>query len=234
MYEELLRHIPLIRIIARQMSIHFTSCLDLDDMVNAGFIGLIDAAKKFNQSRGIKFTTYAEFRIRGAILDELRSYDWAPRLMRRKRNLLLNVRTSLEQDLERPAKEEEIAKFLNLKLEKLQELMNQANEISFISLEEFLEVKDNDLTLWKIITNSKGENFLNDIYMKEVGQILAKAINELSANEKLVISLYYYNELSMKKVGEIIGLSQGRIAQIHAVAILKLRQGLKKRLGEDG
>lgn len=233
--ELILEYVPLIKFIAHRMAVRLPSHIDVSDLVNAGVIGLMDALEKFDPSRETQFKTYAEFRIRGAILDELRSRDWVPRSIRRKVNLLADAYAHLEQDLGRPAKDEEVAQSLSLELEEFQELLQQAGGVSLISLDGLSgrgkETGETGRALWEAMADPKGEDFMANIHLEEVKQILANAIDELLPKERLVISLYYHEELTMKEIGEVLKVTESRISQLHTKAILRLRGRLRKKTG---
>lgn len=219
--DEILNYIPLVKFIAYRMVVRLPSYIDVNDLINAGVIGLMDALEKFDSSRENQFKSYAEFRIRGAILDELRSRDWVPRSIRRKVNLLADVQVHLERELGRPAEDEEVAQYLSLELKKFQELIQQASEVFLITLDETNERAREDLV------DPKGEAFLVNIYLEEVKQILANSIDELSPKERAMVSLYYYGELTMKEIGELLKVTESRISQLHTNAILHLQKKLK-------
>lgn len=229
----ILEYVPLIKFIAHRMAVRLPSHIEVSDLINAGVIGLMDALDKFDPSRETQFKTYAEFRIRGAILDELRSRDWVPRSIRQKVNLLADAYATLEQKLGRPAEDEEVAQSLSLELEEFQKLLQQASEVSIFSLDKFSEREketEDDTTsrhLWEVVVDPKGEDFLNNVFKKEIKQILANAIDELSPKERVVISLYYHEELTMKEISEVLEVTESRISQLHTKAILKLRNKLR-------
>ena len=219
--DEILNYIPLVKFIAYRMVVRLPSYIDVNDLINAGVIGWLTSLEKFDSSRENQFKSYAEFRIRGAILDELRSRDWVPRSIRRKVNLLADVQVHLERELGRPAEDEEVAQYLSLELKKFQELIQQASEVFLITLDETNERAREDLV------DPKGEAFLVNIYLEEVKQILANSIDELSPKERAMVSLYYYGELTMKEIGELLKVTESRISQLHTNAILHLQKKLK-------
>lgn len=235
--ELILEYVPLVKFIARRMAVRLPSHIDVNDLVNAGVIGLMDALDKFDPSKETQFKTYAEFRIRGAILDELRSRDWVPRSIRRKVNLLADAYAHLEQNLGRPAEDKEVAEFLGIKLEEFQKLLHQASGMSFLSLDELSERGeknngDSSRALWEAIVDPKGEKFLDNIHTEEVKQILASAIDKLPEKEKKVIELYYHEELTMKEIGKVLKIKESRISQLHTKAILRLRGKLRGERGD--
>ncbi|MDY6855109.1 MAG: FliA/WhiG family RNA polymerase sigma factor [Thermodesulfobacteriota bacterium] len=216
---------PLIKYIASRIAFRLPPNIDIDDVITSGIIGLIDAIDKFDPQRGVKFRTYAEFRIRGAMLDELRSLDMTPRSIRYNARKLEEAQTELEHKLGRPPSNEEIAERLGMKVEKIHEIINQANGVSFISLDElgysFEDGQERDI-----------DTLLNDylldpalrLKIKETKDIVAEAIEELDEKPRLVITLYYYEELTMKEIGTILGVTESRVSQLHSHALKQLRK----------
>jgi RNA polymerase sigma factor for flagellar operon FliA len=196
-------------------------------LINAGIIGLIEAVEGFDPSRDNKFITYAEFRVKGAVLSELRSQDFLSRSNRKKARELEETYLRLEQKLGRKAKDEEIAEEMGLSLDELYEL-KQISAISLVSLEElgysFREEKER---LMSYLVNSK-QDVLAMARVKEIEEAIAKAIDELPDKERLVISLYYWDELTMKEIGKVLEITESRVSQIHTQAILHLRGKLKR------
>jgi RNA polymerase sigma factor FliA len=185
---------------------------------------LIDAIDKFVADRGVKFKTYAEFRIRGAMLDYLRRQDWAPRSMRRKEKELTQVFRQLEQKNKRPATHEEAAEALGIGMEDFGELLYKARGLSLLSLnrpkaDEEDEVKE----LGEFIPDDAEKNPHEILQKQEVRDMMAHQIDALPEKERMVVSLYYYNELTMKEVGKILGVTESRVSQLHSAAILRLK-----------
>ena len=216
---------PLIKYIAGRIAFRLPPNIDIDDVITSGIIGLIDAIDKFDPQRGVKFRTYAEFRIRGAMLDELRSLDMTPRSIRYNARKLEEVRTELEHKLGRAPSNEEAAERLGMKVEKINEIINQANGVSFISLEElgysFEDGKERDL-------DTLLNEYLLDpslrLRINEIKEIIAEAIKELDEKQRLVITLYYYEELTMKEIGMVLGVTESRVSQLHGIALKQLRK----------
>ncbi|MBI2875375.1 MAG: FliA/WhiG family RNA polymerase sigma factor [Candidatus Tectomicrobia bacterium] len=231
----ILKYAPLIKFIAHRIAVRLPSHIEVNDLINAGIIGLMDAVEKFDPAREIQFKTYAEFRIRGAILDELRSRDWVPRSVRRKSNLLADTYARLERELGRPAEDEEIARALRISLEEFRTILNQVNGVSLISLDELLAAPDgeNGRPLWETLSDLSEDDPSWKVNLHEVKCFLAKAIDELTPKERMVISLYYYEELTMKEIGEVLQVTESRVSQLHAKAILRLRGKIRRWMGED-
>ncbi len=217
---------PLVKYIAERLAARLPSSIEVDDLINTGVLGLIDAIDKFVPDRGVKFKTYAEFRIRGAMLDYLRQQDWAPRSMRRKERELAQVFHRLEQQLQRPATHEEAAAAMGITMEEFNELLYKARGLSLLSLNRpGGEVEDDDEAreLGEYIPDEPEKSPFELLRKQEVREILARKIDELPEKESLVLKLYYFNELTMKEVGKILGVTESRVSQLHSAAVLRLR-----------
>lgn len=216
---------PLVKYIAERLSARLPSSIEVEDLINTGVIGLIDAIDKFVVDRGVKFKTYAEFRIRGAMLDYLRRQDWAPRSMRRKERELSGVFRELEQRLKRAATHEEAAAAMGLPMAEFTDLLYKARGLSLLSLnraktdagdEEIKELGDS-------IPEDQDKSPFELLKKQEVRDLLATQIDNLPEKECMVVSLYYFSELTMKEVGNILGVTESRVSQLHSAAILRLR-----------
>jgi RNA polymerase sigma factor for flagellar operon FliA len=231
-----LEHTPLIRYIVNRIAVRLPSHIDLDDLHNTGVIGLMDAIEKYDPDKNCKFKTYAEFRIKGAILDQLRSLDWVPRSVRQKGRRLERAYGEVEQRLGRSATEDEVADSLGLQLDKLQELVNQVRGISLVNLEEIRNGgQDGDRTgsYADVVEDVNAENPYSTLKLQEMKQIVADTIATLPEKERLVISLYYYEDLNMKEIGNILGITESRVCQIHTKSVLRLRSKLKNTLEQS-
>ncbi len=225
-----LEHTPLIRYIVNRIAVRLPSHIDLDDLHNTGVIGLMDAIEKYDPEKNCKFKTYAEFRIKGAILDQLRSLDWVPRSVRQKSRRLERAFGEVEQRLGRSASEDEVADSLGLQIEKFHELMNQVRGISLVNLEEIRGTNsdgDRTGTFADIVEDVHSENPFASLKLSEMKQLIAGTIATLPEKERLVISLYYYEDLNMKEIGGILGITESRVCQIHTKAAIRLRGKLK-------
>ncbi len=223
---------PLVKYIAERLSARLPASIDVEDLISTGVLGLIDAIDKFVPDRGVKFKTYAEFRIRGAMLDYLRRQDWAPRSMRRKERELAQVFRQLEQKLKRPATHEEAAEAMGLTMEEFNNLLYKARGLSLLSLNRPSGEVDDDeeaRELGEYIPDDPDKNPFELLKKQEVRELLARKIDELPEKEAMVIKLYYFNELTMKEVGKILGVTESRVSQLHSAAILRLR-GLLEEL----
>ena len=226
-------YLPYVKRIVQRLAVHLPSTVDIDDLMNVGVIGLIQAVDRYDPKRDIKFMTYAIFRIKGAVLSELRARDFLSRSNRRKIRELESVYMRLEQKLGREADDEEIARELGVDLEQVYRT-KQMSSISFISLEELgVSSRDEKEKLLSYLVNNE-DDALSMTKLKELKEAMAQAIKQLPEKERLVISLYYLDELTMKETGKVLGITESRVSQIHSQAILHLRTKLRKqKLLED-
>ncbi len=220
----MLQYAPLIKYIATRMALRLPPHISLDDLISSGMIGLLDAIKKFDPLKNINFKTYAEFRIRGAILDELRSLDWIPRSIRKKSSQLEKAYVSLQKELGRPAETEEVAQSLGLTLEEYYHLLDETKGISLLDIDSVRKnlPKIAEDELYEILQDESARDPFISVHFAELREILMKALECLPDKGKLLISLYYYEELTMKEIGEIMGYTESRISQMHTQAILHL------------
>ena len=226
--EIILNYLPLVKFVANRIASRLPSQVETDDLINAGILGLVDAIEKFDETRKIKFKTYAEFRVKGAILDELRALDWVPRSIRQKAHRLEQAYTELEGRLGRPAADYEVVDFLGVTFEEFYDLMREASGISLISLDELRHEGDenSDRNLLDFLANPDELDPAQLLNLDQVYQLVADAIDELPEKERLVVSLYYNDELTMKEIGAILSITESRVSQIHTKAILRLRTKL--------
>ena len=223
-----LMYIPLVRYVAERIASRLPPQVELDDLINAGAIGLLDAVGKFDPSKGVKFKTYAELRIRGSILDELRSMDWVPRTLRHKMRKLEEAFRQVEKTLGRPAKDEEVAQYMGISMEKFYKLLDSTVSIPLFSLEEIqFTINGNGITMLDFLTDESFEDPITHCGLIELRDHLAEAIDKLPEKEKHVVSLYYYDELTMKEIGVILGVSESRVCQLHSKVMIHLRAQLK-------
>lgn len=230
--ELILHYTPLIKYIASRLASRLPPQVSLDDLISSGIIGLIDAIDKFDLEKNVQFKTYAEFRIKGAMLDELRSLDWVPRSVRRKSAELERAYNTLEKKFGRPAKDEEIAQFLNISLDSFHKLLDETKSVTFMDI-EILRQKSPDTSSSDFISDlfsADAHDPFAAINLAELRNMLAQAIESLPEKERLTVSLYYYNELTMKEIGQVLGYTESRISQMHSKAMLRLRTRLKKAL----
>ncbi len=226
-----LEHAPLIRYIVNRIAVRLPSHIDLDDLHNTGVIGLMDAIDKYDPSKNCKFKTYAEFRIKGAILDQLRSLDWVPRSIRQKSRRLEQAYAEVEQRLGRSATDGEIAESLGLELDEFHFLVDQVRGVSMVNLDELRAGSDSDQPMYgDIFEDVKAENPFASLKSREMRQAVADCISSLPEKERLVISLYYYEDLNMKEIGSVLGITESRVCQIHTKAVSRLRSKLRSLL----
>jgi RNA polymerase sigma factor for flagellar operon FliA len=220
---------PRVRYIANRIASRLPSHVDLGDLISCGVIGLIDAIEKFDPSKNVKFETYAEFRIRGAILDELRSMDWVPRSVRQKASQLEKTYHALQGELGRPATEEDVAGSLNISVEEVHFLIGEASGVSVLSLDELWECgfQEDGINYSMDALASESDNPGQSFAWQQVREVMAEAIEALPEKERLILSLYYHEELTMKEIAQILEITESRVSQIHTKAVLRLRGKLR-------
>ncbi|MCC6276705.1 MAG: FliA/WhiG family RNA polymerase sigma factor [Oligoflexia bacterium] len=230
----ILEFAPLIKFIAQKIAVRLPSNIELDDLISSGVIGLMDAIEKYDPTRDNKFKTYAEFRIRGAILDELRAQDWVPRSVRDKAKLLDRTYSSLEQAKGRSATDEEVAAELKMTMEEFYDLVNQVRPVSLLSIDDSNTFSNVDKkSILNILESCRINSPFNQLNLKSVKEIVAKAIEELPEKQRLVLSLYYYEDLNLKEIGRILDVTESRVSQLHAQAVTRLRSKLSVQLEES-
>ena len=218
----------LVKYVAGRLSAGLPNHIEQADLVSYGMFGLIDAIDKFEPSRGNRFETYAMSRIRGSIIDELRSIDWVPRSLRAKARAVERAYTKLEHDLLRTPTDVEVAEELNTTEEELQDVFTQISFFGLVALEETLAVgadRSEAVTLGDTIADP-GLGPVGAFEVEETKQILAQALNRLPGREKLVLTLYYYESLTLGEIGGILGLTESRVCQIHTKGVIQLRSRL--------
>jgi RNA polymerase sigma factor for flagellar operon FliA len=221
----LLEHLSTVRYLARRIHERLPQHVELDDLISAGVVGLIDAASKFDHTKKVQFKSYAQFRIRGAILDSLRTLDWSPRELRRKGRAVEEAIRSVTQKLGRVPSEQEIAREMELSLGDYQQLLGELKglEIGSLHMERTEDSGDEELAY---IPGSPDEDPLFRCLQGEMKQRLTDAIEELPEKERMVLTLYYYEELTMKEIGLTLGVVESRVSQIHSSAVVRLRAAL--------
>ena len=219
------KYSPLIKYVAGKISIGMPQSIEFDDLVSYGVFGLIDAISKFDPNRGIKFKTYAMTRIRGAIFDELRSIDWIPRSIRQKAKQIEQVITDLENKLGRTVEDDEIAQELGISMDEFQGLLNKLSGTSLLSLNDIWYLGDDSDELSILETMEAPENMNPDILIEkeEIRDYIIDAIKKLPDKEKKVIVLYYYEDLTLKEIGDVLEVTESRVSQLHTKAIMRLR-----------
>jgi RNA polymerase sigma factor FliA len=223
--------LPLVKYIAGRLAIGLPRSVEMDDLINAGVVGLIDAHHNFDTEKGVKFETYASLRIRGAILDELRGMDWVPRSTRARSREIERAIAKLEGALGRTPTETELAAGLGVELVDYYQMIDDVSSASLLSLDEVSYGEDDDRPVPLIDTlRAHGQpSALTDLERDEMRDLLADSLGELTEQERLVVALYYYEELTLKEIGQVLELSESRVSQLHTKAVLSLRAKLRKR-----
>ncbi|MXS86273.1 RNA polymerase sigma factor FliA [Nitrosomonas sp. HPC101] len=218
---------PLVKRIAYHMMARLPASVQVDDLIQAGMIGLLDAINRYEGSYGRQFESYAAQRIRGSILDELREADWLPRSLRRKMRQIETAMRALEQRLGRLPGEQEIANELNLPLAEYQEMLQEAGGGQLIYYEDFQDGEE-DHFLDHLCGNQSNEP-LDQLLEKNLRELLVAAIEKLPVKEKLVMGMYYEQEMNLREIGKVLGVSESRICQLHTQAISRLRTRLRDK-----
>jgi len=224
--EILLSYVHIVKYIAQRMIPSYRGYLELDDLMNYGIIGLMDAIEKFDPSMGVKFETYASLRVKGAIIDQLRKLDWIPRGIRKKVKNIMECYEMIEAQSGKPATDDEVAAKLNMSVEELRKVLDESYTFNVISLDEQIM----NAVKWDNNLQAEDTNPEHKYAAKELKEILAEAIEELNDKERMVITLYYYEELTLKEIGKVLGVSESRISQILSKTLLKLRAKLERLL----
>jgi RNA polymerase sigma factor for flagellar operon FliA len=221
-------YLPYVNRIVNRIAVHLPPSVEIDDLVNVGIIGLIQAIERYDPTRDNKFITYAVFRIKGAVLSELRSRDFLGRTTRRKIRDLEKAYVRLEQKLGREVEDEEVASEMDMDLDQFYQVKRMSS-ISFISFEEigYTSKEEKELLLGDLISGDK-DDALSLTTMKEIKSTIAKAIEALPEKERLVVSMYYSDELTMKEIGKVLSITESRVSQIHTQAVIHLRAKLRR------
>ena len=226
----LLEQLPQVRYIARRIHDRLPPHVQLDDLVQAGILGLIEALHKFDPSKNVELRSYAKYRIQGAILDSLRELDWSPRPLRKKARQLEQAHQRLRARLGRPATEPEVALELGIELKELHHLQGELRGLDLGSLQDEFGEGGQDYESNTPHTGSPGDEPFSKCLQGEVKELLSQAISELPPRERQVLALYYYEELTMKEVGAVLGVGEARVSQIHSAALVRLRARMRDLL----
>ncbi|MFO7653881.1 MAG: FliA/WhiG family RNA polymerase sigma factor [Candidatus Krumholzibacteriia bacterium] len=229
------RYARIVKYVAGRMAVGLPHYVEFNDLISAGLLGLIQAIDHFDHERGIKFETYAIPRIRGSILDELRSQDWFPRSLRRKAKQLEEAYSVLEARLGRPATDAEIARELDIPVEDLDELLGEVAVATIMSLDADASAEDSEqsTSLGEYLADPRSDEVEHVLAQQEMKQLIARRLSELPEKEQLVLVLYYYEELTLKEIGEILDVTESRVCQIHTKAILRLRGKIERHEGKQ-
>ncbi|SOD64607.1 RNA polymerase, sigma 28 subunit, SigD/FliA/WhiG [Streptomyces zhaozhouensis] len=228
--EQLILHYsPLVKYVAGRVSVGLPPNVEQADFVSSGVFGLIDAIEKFDPTRSIKFETYAITRIRGAMIDELRALDWIPRSVRQKARAIERAYATLEASLRRTPTEPEVAKEMDVTLEELHGVFSQLSLANVVALEELLHAGEGGgdrLSLMDTLEDTAADNPVEVAEDRELRRLLARAVNTLPDREKTVVTLYYYEGLTLAEIGAVLGVTESRVSQIHTKSVLQLRAKL--------
>ena len=224
----IIEYAPLVKFIAYKIASRLPPNIEVDDLISCGVIVLMDAIDKFDPTRDNKFKTYAEFRIRGSILDELRSQDWVPRSVRDKTKVLERAFSKLERQLGRPATDEEMCKELDVDLDAFHQLLNEIKSVSLLNIDDTHNVHNGDKRLMSsLMEDRRGLNPFSAVSYKSLQTAIKEGIRSLPEKQKLVLSLYYFEDLNLKEIGDVLSVTESRVSQLHTQAILRLRSRLK-------
>ena len=226
--ELILKHMPMVRYLVSRISPQLPPHLDQQDLMSAAVVGLINAADRFDPGRGVLFKTFAEQHIRGTIIDELRSYDVLSRTMRDKYKKLTRLMVSLEHQLGRNPTSEEVAHSLGIGMDEYYSLLDDVHVFSFISLDDSWDDDEgNSLCLTDVLCESNAKSPQQQVMMMQLTEALGRAVDSLPEKDRLVVTLYYNEDLNLKEIGEILGLTESRISQILSQAMARLRSKMK-------
>ena len=225
------RYLSLVKYNAERIWSRLPDGVELDDLISAGIFGLLDAIEAFDLGRGVKFETYCVPRIRGAMLDELRTMDWVPRLVRSKASKMEAGRKALEATLGRPPKPEELAEKLGIPLDQIDSYMGEATAVNLVSLNKKWYETDSykDVREIYILEDKKAEDPTGRLQNRDLMKLVTRGLNR---NERLIVILYYYEEMTMKEIGATLNLSESRVSQMHSSIVARLQAHLAKRKGE--
>ena len=222
---------PLIKFIAKRIAVKLPPNIELDDLMSSGVIGLMDAIDKYDPRRDNQFKTYAEFRIRGAILDELRAQDWVPRSVREKTNVLERAYHRLEQKFGRKATRREVAKSLQMSLNEFHEMLSSMRTSNMVHVEDVRQFPFRDRQgLASFIEEMRTNNPHFQVTMKDIQRLLKDAIETLPESERMVLALYYYEDMNLREIGAVLDVTESRVSQIHSQAVRRLKAKVQKEL----
>jgi RNA polymerase sigma factor for flagellar operon FliA len=224
------RYAPLMKYVVDRVASNVPKYVERDDLLNAAALGLFDALEKYDSGKGTKFETYAVWRIRGAVLDELRAMDWASRSVRRKARHVDALARDLDQRLGRAASDDELADIMEISSLEMARLLDEVRGVVLLSLHQPAGEGEEGHTggLAEVIEDPNSEDALDEIEREQMSGVLVEVISDLSEQEKLVLALYYYEEMTLKEIGQTLGISESRVSQIHTKAIGRLRGRMRK------
>jgi RNA polymerase sigma factor for flagellar operon FliA len=222
---------PMVKFVAGRLGAGLPSHVDDADLISYGLMGLIGAIERFEPERGIKFETFAMTRIRGAIIDELRSLDWVPRSVRSRAREIEAAQSKLEHELQRAPSEAELAQKLGITEEELQSSLLEIHNSSVYALDELWTVSDSSgdqVSLLDTISDPRADDPQESLASSEIKDRLTEAIGSLPEREQLVVALYYYESLTLREIGEVLGVTESRVSQLHTKAVMRLKSGLQQ------
>jgi RNA polymerase sigma factor for flagellar operon FliA len=220
--------LPRVKYYASKYAFCLPSELSIEDLVSAGIVGLLEAIERYDPSMNATLSTFADFRIRGAIIDEIRSMQWASKDARKKLEEVRKAYSELEKSFNRIATDEEVAEKLNITIDELYKTLSIANTMNMISLEDLGVSKDGEsLDILECISKEDEKDMLYELNLKELRSALGSAIDELPEKERLVITLYYFEELTMKEIGRVLDISESRVCQLHGKVLVKLKNRME-------
>ncbi len=223
----LTEHMPLVKRLAHHMKAKLPPSVEVDDLVQAGMIGLLDAITRYEETQGAQFETYAVLRIRGAMLDELRNSDWLPRSMRQNMRKIEAAMSALQQKLGHPPTESEVAKSLKLSLADYQDMLSDGGGHQLVYYEDFHDAEGNDSFLDRYAVDDADP--LRSLMDGDFRQAVIDAIDALPPREKILMGLYYEEEMNLKEIGAVMGVSESRVSQLHTQAVARLRASLREQ-----
>jgi RNA polymerase sigma factor for flagellar operon FliA len=226
--ELIVSHLPMVKFLVGRIASQLPPHLDREDLMSAAIVGLITAAERFDPTRGVQFKTFVEQRIRGTIMDELRSQDWLTRSVREKFKRLEREFASLEQKLGRNPTSEEVALAMHMDMDEYFRLLEEVHFLSVVSLDDSWEDEDgSSFGLLDVLEDKASENPQEQMMAREMVDVMAEAIDALPEKERIVITLYYYEEMNLKEIGAVLSLTESRICQLHSQAVIRLRTKMK-------
>ena len=219
----IIEYAPLVKLVAGKLSMYLGYNVEFDDLVGYGVFGLIDAIDKFDYGKGVKFETYASLRIRGAILDQIRKMDWIPRTVRQKQKQLDGAYRKIEEETGCPATDIQVAEELGITLDELDEMQNETKVSNIISLDEYMEQGE------VRVEPKADKDYMQPekvVEKAELKRLLLEVLETLTDKEKKVITLYYYEDLTLKEISRVLDVSESRVSQLHSKALIKMKQRL--------
>lgn len=222
--ELIMEYVPLVKVVSGRLSMYLGYTVEYDDLVSYGIFGLIDAIDKFDYDKGIKFETYASLRIRGSILDQIRKMDWIPRSVRQKQKQMESAIAKIESEENRVATDEEVARELNITIDEYFNWQGQTKITNIASIDEFVE-QGIEVKAFDSARNAQNEP--DRVFeQEEMKELLASSLEKLTEKERMVVVLYYYEELTLKEISKVLEVSESRISQLHTKALQKMKQVL--------